>query len=80
MYATIQIQDQGPGIDREHQKHIFEPFFTTKKIGQGTGLGLPICKKIIEEHGGMIAASNRAKAGARLMIRLPVIQENPGEE
>ncbi|WP_258097500.1 ATP-binding protein [Marinoscillum pacificum] len=50
----ITIQDNGPGIPLEIQDKVFDPFFTTKKGGQGTGLGLALVKRIIEQHGGEI--------------------------
>ena len=57
-YVSVNVQDTGEGIPVDKLPLVFEPFFTTKKIGQGTGLGLPICKKIVEEHGGFIKAKN----------------------
>jgi signal transduction histidine kinase len=48
------IMDNGTGIAKEIQKNIFDPFFTTKKAGEGTGLGLHVCKEIIIKHGGEI--------------------------
>jgi len=73
----LEVLDNGPGFDEAFLANVFEPYVTNK--ARGTGLGLAVVKKIIEEHGGMIAASNRAESGARLMIRLPVVQDNPGE-
>jgi len=54
---TIQIKDSGPGIPEKDLERVFEPMFTTKKTG--TGLGLVICKSIVEQHGGTISASNK---------------------
>jgi PAS domain S-box-containing protein len=56
-FLTVQIKDSGPGIPDENLNKIFEPMFTTKTTG--TGLGLVICKSIIEQHGGTIAVSNK---------------------
>ncbi|HCL57300.1 MAG TPA: hypothetical protein DHW82_09880 [Spirochaetia bacterium] len=52
--ALVSFEDNGPGISKEIKNKIFEPFFTTKKAGEGTGLGLDICRKIVEEIGGKI--------------------------
>jgi signal transduction histidine kinase len=65
----IEIQDTGIGIGKELLERIFEPNFSTKDVG--TGLGLPIAKKIIEEHGGSIRASSREKEGTHISIDLP---------
>ena len=57
-YVTARIGDTGRGIPREEMTLIFEPFYTTKIQPKGTGLGLPIAKKIIEDHGGFIQAES----------------------
>lgn len=56
--AVIEVQDQGMGISKEILGRIFEPFFTTKPVGEGTGLGLPICKHLLELHRGQLLVSN----------------------
>lgn len=56
-FLTIKIKDSGPGISDENLDKIFEPMFTTKTTG--TGLGLVICKSIVEQHGGSILVSNK---------------------
>jgi signal transduction histidine kinase len=66
---VITIMDCGPGINRETLEHIFEPFYTTKSAG--TGLGMPIAKKIIEEHGGSLAITTRKGVGTEATVRLP---------
>ena len=58
-WAVVQIEDNGPGIPEEIQKRIFEPFFTTKKQGEGSGLGLDICRKIVEKHQGEISVDSQ---------------------
>jgi signal transduction histidine kinase len=55
----VLIADSGPGIPADVLPRIFEPFFTTKARGEGTGLGLNICKKIIERYGGQISVESR---------------------
>jgi nitrogen fixation/metabolism regulation signal transduction histidine kinase len=68
------IQDTGPGIDEDMLNRIFEPYFSTKDVG--TGLGLPIAKKIIEDHDGSIEASSKENKGSTITIRLPGIQSD----
>ena len=66
--VEIVFHDEGPGIDPKLIKNIFIPFFTTK--GSGTGLGLPICQRIVESHGGTIEAKSRPGYGTSFVIRL----------
>jgi len=68
--VEIAISDTGPGIPEGYLAKVFEPYFTTK-IG-GTGLGMYITKKIIEEHKGSIAVESHEGKGTRVIIRLPV--------
>jgi signal transduction histidine kinase len=66
----VEIADTGHGIDPKHAESIFQPFFTTKP--KGTGLGLPICRQLIEQHGGTIAAGENCGGGTCFRIRLPL--------
>lgn len=75
-YLKVTIADNGDGISPEHLEHIFEPFFTTKRTG--TGLGLPITKGIIEEHGGVIAVESQPRNGTRFIILLPMLKGEAG--
>lgn len=71
----VKINDNGPGIPEEIQQKIFEPFFTTKKQGEGSGLGLDICKKIIQKHKGKIVLESRTGSttfAVYLPQRLPI--------
>ena len=70
----ILISDSGPGIPAEIRETIFDPFFTTKKEGVGTGLGLYICRNILEEHGGTIELAESCDKGAQFKLILPVEQ------
>jgi nitrogen fixation/metabolism regulation signal transduction histidine kinase len=65
------VADNGSGIRADVMAHIFEPYITTKP--RGTGLGLPIVKKIIEEHRGTILAENTTPHGAMITINLPIV-------
>ncbi len=67
---TLTISDNGCGIVEEHMPHVFEPFFTTK--ASGTGLGIPICKKIVEAHGGNLRIESRPSKGTTVEITLPL--------
>ena len=74
-FAVVSITDNGPGIPQEVKGRIFEPFFTTKAQGEGTGLGLDICSKIIEKHGGTIEVES-IPGNTCFMIKLPIISAN----
>ena len=70
--VELAVIDSGPGITEEHAGRLFESFFSTK--ANGMGLGLPVCRSIIEAHGGRIAAGNRDDdCGARFVVTLPVV-------
>jgi len=68
--VDVEIADTGTGIAPEHRDKIFEVYFTTKP--NGSGLGLPTTKRIVEEHGGTIDVDSAPGRGARVRIRLPV--------
>ena len=71
--VRLAIADTGPGIPAEIRAKIFEPFFTTKPPGEGTGLGLSLCRGIVEEHGGTIGVESEPGRGTTFLIRLPVV-------
>ncbi|MGB4856207.1 MAG: ATP-binding protein, partial [Candidatus Dechloromonas phosphoritropha] len=72
-HARLLISDNGPGFPLDLLPRIFEPYVTTK--ARGTGLGLPIVGKIVDEHQGTIEISNAPEGGARIDIRLPLVIE-----
>jgi len=72
-FAALRVSDTGVGIAPESLPNIFDPFFTTKEVGQGTGLGLPISSRIVEEHDGWIEAANAAGGGAVFTVYLPQV-------
>ncbi len=71
---TIQVlvHDNGKGMTTAETLHIFEPFYTTKGPGQGTGLGLATCHRIIEQHGGEITVASVVDEGTTFFITLPI--------
>jgi signal transduction histidine kinase len=71
--VAVVLCDTGKGIPAELMEKIFQPFFTTK--GKGTGLGLAVSKRIVEEHGGSITVSNNVSEGVTFAITLPVKAE-----
>ena len=71
-HAHLSLADNGPGFPVDLLPRIFEPYVTTK--ARGTGLGLPIVKKIVDEHQGSIEISNAPEGGARIDIRLPLVK------
>ena len=75
--VRIEIRDTGPGIPAAAIEHIFEPFFTTKAANEGTGLGLPISRWIVEKVGGSLGVESREGAGASFHVTLPAGEALP---
>lgn len=70
-YAMVEISDNGMGIPKENQQRLFEPFFTTKAFGEGTGLGLDISYRVVQNHKGTIEVQSKP-GHTRFIVRLPV--------
>ncbi len=73
--VLLEIEDNGPGIEKELQAKIFDPFFSTKEPGKGTGLGLSVSYGIIHEHDGEITVQSRPGQGTVFTIYLPRSEE-----
>jgi hypothetical protein len=73
--ACVQVTDTGMGIPPEVRERMFSPFFTTKR--SGTGLGLAVCQKIMDDHGGRIEVRSKFGAGATFVIYLPLRRVAP---
>ena len=71
-WLELSVDDNGPGISPENLGRVFEPLFSTKSFG--TGLGLPIAKRAVEQHGGEINLSSVVNSGTTVSVRLPVIE------
>ena len=69
-WVELSVADNGPGLPADFGERWFEPYTTSK--AKGTGLGLAVVKKIVEEHGGNVRAGNRAQGGAEFVLRLPL--------
>lgn len=69
--AVIEVADNGPGVPPGLAARIFEPYFTTKPAGAGTGIGLAICRNVVESHGGRVALETAPGGGARFRVWLP---------
>jgi two-component system NtrC family sensor kinase len=70
--VRISVEDDGPGIDPAIRERLFEPFATTKEIGKGTGLGLAVCRGLVESASGSINVESSSGRGARFVVELPI--------
>lgn len=73
-HAWVEVSDTGDGIRPEHLSRVFDPFFTTKAVGQGTGLGLALSYRIVDEHHGRIEVESEVGVGTRFRVWLPIRQ------
>jgi two-component system sensor histidine kinase PhcS len=74
------VRDNGPGIAPENISRIFDPFFTTKDVGEGMGLGLSICYRILEAHGGRITVKSEPGMFCEFTLEFPVRKSNEEKE
>jgi signal transduction histidine kinase len=72
----VRVIDDGPGIPDEIMNRIFDPFFTTKDVGEGTGLGLDISRRIVQRHHGTIDL-HTGKGGTEFCVTLPASASRP---
>jgi two-component system, NtrC family, sensor kinase len=75
-HMLLEVEDDGPGIPGSSQLKVFEPFFTSKDIGEGTGLGLAVCRGLVESGGGTIEVDATYTEGARIRVTLPARRQN----
>jgi two-component system, sensor histidine kinase PhcS len=69
--SFIVIRDNGPGIEQTHRDKIFDPFFTTKEVGEGMGLGLSICHRIVRGFGGNISVKTEVGRFCEFTLDFP---------
>jgi signal transduction histidine kinase len=69
--VRIEVEDDGPGVAAAVREKLFEPFVTTKEVGEGTGLGLAVCRGLVESAGGEIGLDAAYEGGARFYVLLP---------
>jgi signal transduction histidine kinase len=72
--VRIVVEDTGPGVAPNVRDRLFEPFVTTKDVGKGTGLGLAVCRGLVEADGGTIVLDAEYTKGARFVIELPMVE------
>lgn len=70
--VVVEVADTGPGMSPETRQHAFDPFFTTKQVGEGTGLGLDISRRIVDRHHGEITIDAAEPGETVLRVRLPL--------
>lgn len=76
--AHIRFEDTGVGISKEKLPKIFDAFFTSKNIGEGSGIGLAISYKIIEQHKGRIEVTSEEGKGSNFEVILPIVSREEG--
>jgi len=72
-FCTIEIKDNGIGIEKDNLKKIFDPFYTTKKRGQGTGFGLSVASQILNDFNGCIEVDSELNNGSVFKIKIPLV-------
>lgn len=75
VYVIVSVEDNGPGIALENVDRVFDPHFTTKPPGRGSGLGLSLCRSLVERDGGTIAVDSVFGQGTEVRIKLPIPAE-----
>ncbi|HXI13082.1 MAG TPA: PAS domain S-box protein [Thermoanaerobaculia bacterium] len=76
-YAVLRVTDTGIGMSDETMQKVFDPFFTTKDIGKGSGLGLSVVHRIVEQNGGLVRISSQPNRGTSFFVLLPVTRSEP---
>ena len=77
-FVRLSFHDTGPGVPKDIRSRLFQPFFTTKEAGRGSGLGLSVSYRILEEHGGTLRLDEDVPAGAAFVLELPPARARAG--
>ncbi len=75
--VCVTVRDDGPGMDEEMLGHLFEPFYTTKPVGEGTGLGLPVVRGIVQQHEAGISVKSKPGDGTEFRMYFPAADPRP---
>ena len=75
-YVKVTFSDNGKGMEEEELVQCMDIFYTTKEVGEGSGLGLSVAHKIIENHGGKLDLESRVGEGTSVHIILPILPES----
>ena len=78
--VVLEVIDNGIGMSEEVQRRATDMFFTTKTRGLGTGLGLPLVRRVVERAGGSLELRSRVGAGTTIRMRLPIVRDAPAEQ
>jgi signal transduction histidine kinase len=78
--VELRVRDNGCGISPRERAKMFEPFFTTKDRGRGMGLGLSICRRILQDHGAMIGVESVPHQFTEFLLRFPAVHDESAED
>jgi len=76
-WSMLAVEDDGPGMPEEVMEQAFDPFFTTKEVGKGTGLGLYVVHRIVDQYNGNLTLQSDAEQGTRVEIQFPSQEDRP---
>ncbi len=74
--VELEVRDNGPGVPEDARSRIFDPFYTSKEVGEGTGMGLALCHRVVEAHGGTIELAPDRGDGTCFRVSLPALRED----
>ncbi len=72
--VELEVRDNGPGVPADARSRVFDPFYTSKEAGEGTGMGLALCHRVVEAHGGTIELAPASGAGTCFRVSLPALR------